>query len=140
MVRTSYYYYPQPKDLQDISGISYQLPTLAYTSVTFVGPNPGDPPQGSKTEPVPLKISAMDPTKVMSVDDMPTWNEIQHKKGSRPGGMNGLFPDAHVSFATVAANSSRNQVFDRNFWDPAVPNGPGKGAIAFRSIMYFFQP
>jgi hypothetical protein len=77
----------------------------------------------------------------MMIEDMPTWNEIQHKKAGKPGGMNGVFPDAHVAFATVQANSARNQVFDRgSFWDPVINGGPGKDEGSFRSIFYFFKP
>jgi hypothetical protein len=82
----------------------------------------------------------MDVTKVMALDDLPTFNQIQHQKGGRPNGMNGAFPDAHVSFNTVAANSGRFQTFDKNFWDPVVPNGPGKDGVAFRSILCYFKP
>jgi prepilin-type N-terminal cleavage/methylation domain-containing protein len=142
MVDVSYYYYPQPKDLETIPGLQYQLPVWQQTSVTFTSPNPGDPsPQASVTCPVPLKMSAMDAaSKAMVADDLPDLATIPHRNSGNPAGLNALFGDGHIRFETIAANSGRNQAFDRNFWDPAVPNGPGYDWTAYRSIMYFWQP
>jgi prepilin-type N-terminal cleavage/methylation domain-containing protein len=141
MVDISYYYYPQPRELETIPGLQYQLPVFKTISITFTSPNPGDPPQNGVTCPVPLKLSDMDTAAhAMVVDDLPAWNDIQHKESGRPVGLNALFGDGHIRFETIAANSGRNQVFDRNFWDPAVPNGPGYDWTAYRSILYFLQP
>jgi prepilin-type N-terminal cleavage/methylation domain-containing protein len=143
-VRTGYYYYPQPRDLESVPGLTYQLPVLKFQSMIFSSPNANDPsPQGKLTEPVPLKYGDMDPTRAVAVDNLPTWAEIGHRNGGNPAGLNVLFGDSHVFFNSVAANSGRNQAFDKNFWDPAVPGGPGQDpttGTAFRSIMYSLKP
>jgi prepilin-type N-terminal cleavage/methylation domain-containing protein len=146
MVNVSYYYYPQPRDLVTEPGLTYQLPVLEFTKITFTSPNPGDPsPQQPVNCPVPLKLTATDITRAVAVDDLGTWNDMQHKNSGKSGGVNALFGDAHVYYDTVKANSGRMQAFDRSFWDPTVGKGPGQMGpgydwIAYRSIMYFLKP
>jgi len=134
-VRTGYNYYPQPKDTEPVTG--YQLPVLSYTKITFTSPNPGDPAQSAVSEPAPLKFSAMDPTRSVSVDSMQTLDSLGHKNSGKPGGLNVLFGDAHVRFVTVSANSQINQPFNNSLW---VAPGPGSTALSFRRIMSYFQP
>jgi prepilin-type N-terminal cleavage/methylation domain-containing protein len=134
-VRTGYNYYPQPKNLELVSG--YQLPVLSYQSMTFASPNSADPTQSSVSEPAPLKVSAMDPNKSVSVDIMQTFDQIAHRNGGRPGGLNALFGDSHVRYETVRSYSAPGQAFDKSLWiDP----GPGSTALSYRRIMSYFQP
>jgi prepilin-type N-terminal cleavage/methylation domain-containing protein len=134
-VRTGYNYYPQPKDLELVQG--YQLPVLTYQNVTFASPNSVDPPQSSISEPAPLKLTSMDPNRSVSVDNIQTFDQIAHKNGGKPGGLNALFGDTHVKYETVRAYSAPGAAFDKGLWiDP----GPGSSALSYRRIMSYFQP
>jgi prepilin-type N-terminal cleavage/methylation domain-containing protein len=136
-VRTGYNYYPQSKDTEMVQG--YQLPTLRYQSMIFVSPNSADPAQGAVSEPVPLKTSSVDPKLSVSVDTMQSIQQIAHKNGGKPGGLNALFGDAHVKYETVKAHSRPYQCFDNSLW----ANPPGNDAppsVNFRRIMYYFDP
>jgi prepilin-type processing-associated H-X9-DG protein len=84
-------------------------------------------------------MTGMDPKKSMSADELMKLAELSHKDSGRPGGVNVLFGDAHVKFATVRANSKKGSYlpFDPNLWnDP----GPGSDKDAFRIIMNNFRP
>jgi prepilin-type N-terminal cleavage/methylation domain-containing protein len=136
-VRTGYNYYPQPKELEMVQG--YQLPALHYQSMTFVSPNSADPAQKAISEPSGLKMSDLDPKLSVSVDTMQSIDQIAHKNGGKPGGLNALFGDAHVKYETVKGHSRPGQCFDNSLW----ANPPGEDAppsVNFRRIMYYFEP
>ena len=136
-VRSGYSYYPQPKELEDVQG--YQLPVLTYQSMTFSSPNPGDPAQAALKEPAPLKTTVMDGTRAVSSDFVTTLDDIGHKNGGKPSGLNVLFGDAHVRFATIKANSGRNQAFDVNLWIDINSGDTATSSLGFRRLMYYFQ-
>jgi prepilin-type N-terminal cleavage/methylation domain-containing protein/prepilin-type processing-associated H-X9-DG protein len=136
-VRSGYSYYPQPKDLEVVQG--YQLPTLTYKSMTFCSPNPADPTQSALNEPAPLKTTAMDANRAASCDFVTTLADIGHKSSGTPSGLNVLFGDAHVRFATIKANSGRNQAFDVNLWIDINSSDTPTSALGFRRLMYYFQ-
>jgi prepilin-type N-terminal cleavage/methylation domain-containing protein/prepilin-type processing-associated H-X9-DG protein len=135
--RTGYNYYPQSKDLENVQG--YQLPILRYQSMTFVSPNAADPAQSPVSEPIPLKTSAVDPKLSVSVDIMQSLEQIAHKNGGKPGGLNALFADAHVKYETVKAHSAKNQSFNNLLWANP-PGNDGPPSVYFRQIMYYFDP
>ena len=136
-VRSGYSYYPQPKEMEDVQG--YQLPILTYQSMIFSSPNPGDPAQAALNEPAPLKTTTMDANRAVSSDFVTTLADIGHKNGGKPSGLNVLFGDAHVKFATIKANSGRNQAFDVNLWIDLTGTDTAAASLAFRRLMYYFQ-
>ncbi len=124
-VRTGYNYYPQVRELQLVQG--YQVPVLAYA--------PYYDSLGNKiSEPVPLKVSQMDPLRTLSTDLLHRLETLPHKAGKSSGGVNALFGDGHVRFETAKANP---QAFTSVLW--AEP-GPGESPINFRRILTCFQP
>jgi len=135
--RTGYNYYPQSKDLENVQG--YNLPILRYQSMTFISPNAADPVQGSVSEPIPLKTSAVDPKLSVSVDIMQSIEQIAHKNSGKPGGLNALFGDAHVKYETVKAHSGNRQSFSNVLWANP-PGNDGPPSVNFRQIMYYFDP
>jgi prepilin-type N-terminal cleavage/methylation domain-containing protein/prepilin-type processing-associated H-X9-DG protein len=142
-VRTGYNYYPQPKATELVQG--YQLPILTSQKVTFTSPNPGDPPEPGMpmSEPSPLKSTAVDPSKAVSVDSIQSLADISHKSGGKPAGVNALFADGHVIFAGIKANSGPNQAFNNSIW-AAAPGGvlgnDPPPSINYRRVMSYFQP
>jgi prepilin-type N-terminal cleavage/methylation domain-containing protein len=124
-VRSSYNYYPQPKELERYQG--YELPVLAYAPYV-------DSLANKLTEPAPLKASQADPNRTMSTDLLHSLNSIPHKTGVANAGLNALFSDTHVRFQAVRANP---QAFSTVLW--AEP-GPGGTAINFRRVLALFQP
>jgi prepilin-type N-terminal cleavage/methylation domain-containing protein len=155
-VRSAYNYYPQQKAQENVSG--YMLPILSWNcqgypnnqnKVTYVSPNPADPPQSSVTLPCPFKLTDTDQTKAMAVDQLMLLVEIAHKNGGRPGGVNALFPDAHVAFQPVSGNQALNQSFNATIWSGHVgPSSTGDTPLgnlappaqAWRRVMYYFNP
>jgi prepilin-type processing-associated H-X9-DG protein len=155
-VRSAYNYYPQQKILENVQG--YQLPVLSWNcagyqnnrnSVVFVSPNPGDPPQSGVQLPCPFKLTDTDPTKAMAVDILMLLSQTAHLNNGQPAGVNALFPDGHVKFQTVRDNQGVNQAFNPTIWSGHV--GPistgdtplgnlGPPALAWRRVMYYFQP
>ncbi len=136
-VRTGYNYYPQPRETELVSG--YQVPVLSYASVTFMGPNPGDPVQAAISEPSPLKFSVVDPNRAISVDKMQSLKTLSHKSAGHPDGLDALFADAHVKYESVKANSAAGQAFYPALW-ASDPGNDGPPSVNFRRIMYYFQP
>jgi prepilin-type N-terminal cleavage/methylation domain-containing protein/prepilin-type processing-associated H-X9-DG protein len=124
-VRSSYNYYPQPKDLERYQG--YDLPVLTY--VNYV-----DSLGNKLTEPVALKTTQTDPNRTMSTDLLHSLDTVPHKTGAANAGLNALFADSHVKFQTVRGNP---QAFSKVLWaDP----GPGGSPINFRRVLSYFQP
>jgi hypothetical protein len=124
-VRTTYNYYPQPRELERIQG--YELPVLAYSTYF-------DSLGNKLTQPVAMKTSQADPNRTMSTDLLHSLESIPHKSGVATAGLNALFTDSHVRFQTVRANP---MAFNKVLWaDP----GPGGSPLNFRRVLYYFQP
>lgn len=136
-VRTGYNYYPQAKATERVMG--YDLPVLAYRSMTFVSPNAGDPVQSALSSPVPLKISEIDPNKSVCVDKMQRLTGLGHRLGNDLGGVDVLFGDAHVKYVPVKGNTGIGQPFLSSLW-ASDPGNDGPPSVNFRRIMSYFQP
>ena len=123
-VRTSYNYYPQSRVVEN-AGLGQMLPVLLY-------PSSGPPLQyGSVNNPVPLKLSEVDPKRAMSTDLLHSLEAAAHKsKGI--SGINALFGDTHVVFENASANP--------NAFDPAVWADIGANAFQFRRLMNLWKP
>jgi prepilin-type N-terminal cleavage/methylation domain-containing protein/prepilin-type processing-associated H-X9-DG protein len=151
-VRCGYDYYPQSKTVETVSGSPVQLPAIGYQTqkTTFAAPNPPGGPAQSATgyEPALLKTTDINPAKAMAVDSLKTYAVINHQYHGNPYGVNVLFGDGHVLFASVSqyGKSKSWMPFDRYYlWDPTIPGGPGEQPAtasppAFRIIMNGFQP
>ena len=145
-VQCDFNYYPQPTTTETVDTGNYgtvTLPTLTTQDMTFKSPNPGDPPQTSLTEPVPIKATQINPIKAASVDMLQSWASINHKISGQPGGLNVLYGDSHAKFATVRGNNTKGShaPFDPKLWDPLDgTTGPGEDPDGFRIIMNAFQP
>ena len=144
-VRCSYSYYAQSATLGAPSGMygGPNLPVQNYSKQTFTSPNPSDPPESAITTLVPLKMSQADPKKCIACDTMDKTINVLHKTGNSPGGVNVLFTDAHVNFASVRGNNRKGsyQWFDPNLWprDP-VTGVPAVDKESFRIVVNSFQP
>jgi prepilin-type N-terminal cleavage/methylation domain-containing protein/prepilin-type processing-associated H-X9-DG protein len=139
-VRTSYNYYPQPKQTEKVVssyGINY-LPVLAYGTqkIVFTSPDPNDPVQSGITEPVPLKATDVDQTKSVCIDTLQSIKALNHRIGGNPAGVNTLFGDGHVTFVSYKANSKTGQMFDNTYWANDMNNDPN----AFRIVVNMPQP
>ncbi len=137
-VRAAYNYYPQPKKTvkTTTSFGRYDLPEISNAGVSITFTTPAGVQNTVKEFTPPLKQSAMDPNKSVSVDILQSISGLTHKTGGKPGGVNVLFGDGHVKFATVKGNSGAGQPFDPTFW----ASDPGENADAFRIIINGFQP
>jgi prepilin-type N-terminal cleavage/methylation domain-containing protein len=152
-VRSAYNYYPQSKQLENVQG--YQLPILSWlcpgypnnqNNVVFISPNASDNPEASVQEPCPFKLTDTDQTKSMAVDILMLLNNIAHKNGGRPGGVNTLFPDAHVVFQSVSGNQAINQSFNSVLWQGHIAGADtplgneSQPCQGWRRVMYYFNP
>jgi len=140
-VRTTYNFYPQPTTLEAINGGAYgnfNLPILTAKSIVLASPNAGDPVQKAAVYPSPLKLSNVDMTKSMAVDDLQgTIATLTHKNGSSGGAVNVLYGDSHVATTGVSGHTSVNQPFYSGYWtSPTIGNDP----VAFRIVVSLFQP
>jgi hypothetical protein len=145
-VRCSYSYYAQSKTLDPNPSATYSFPNLPvqnYSSQTFTSPNPSDP-QNTINTLVPLKTTEVDQNKCIVADTLDNWNNILHKMGSAPKGLNVLFSDAHVNWENIKGNNKKNsyQPFDPNLWkpDPLNNNVPSLDPEAFRIVVNQFLP
>jgi prepilin-type N-terminal cleavage/methylation domain-containing protein/prepilin-type processing-associated H-X9-DG protein len=113
-VRAGYSYYPQSRQTGPVATQSYGTKTLPdwphYNA-------PGNPSVLSSQKIVPLfKQSAIDQTKSMVVDLIHgTLNDLSHKNGGTPGGLNAAFGDGHVAWQSIHANTLKYG-FDPNVW------------------------
>jgi prepilin-type processing-associated H-X9-DG protein len=108
-VRSGYSYYPQSKNTQRINT------ALGQRDVPFW------PDRSASPEPLrswicvpPFKQSAIDPVRSMVVDVIyKTLDQISHKNGRAPAGLNATFGDGHVKWQTYKRN---HEGFDPNVW------------------------
>jgi prepilin-type N-terminal cleavage/methylation domain-containing protein len=139
-VRCSYSYYVQSVNTASTSTSygTYNLPVQAYeSSHVFTSPNPNDPAEASCKPLVPIKSSQADPKKSIVSDTIDTTANLMHKNGNNPSGVDVLFTDSHVNFASVRGNNIKGsgQWFDPLLW----PSG-AVDADSFRIIANSFQP
>jgi prepilin-type N-terminal cleavage/methylation domain-containing protein/prepilin-type processing-associated H-X9-DG protein len=144
-VRTAYNYYPQSKETEAVSSSYgfFNLPALSPSGVDITFTTPSGSDNTVKEFTPPLKLSASDPNKSVSADELMTLANLSHRYNSKPGGVNVLFGDAHVRFVTVKTNSRKGSYlpFDPNLWsDLSGGPGPGSDKDAFRVILNAFQP
>ena len=144
-VRAPYNYYPQPTQMEMVSGSygSFNLPVIASSGVDIPFTTPDGTVHKVKEYTPALKLSAVDPKKSMCADELMGYNSLSHTEGGRPTGVNVLFGDAHVRFATIKANSRKGSYlpFDPNLWsDLSGGPGPGSDKDAFRIIVNEFRP
>jgi prepilin-type N-terminal cleavage/methylation domain-containing protein/prepilin-type processing-associated H-X9-DG protein len=144
-VRTAYNYYPQPKETESASTSygSFNLPVISSSGVSLTFMTPDGTANTVKEYTPPLKMTATDPNKAVSVDELMSFSNLNHRYGRAPGGVNVLFADAHVKYVTVKANNRKGSYlpFDPNLWsDLSGGQGVGSDKDAFRIIMNSFQP
>jgi prepilin-type N-terminal cleavage/methylation domain-containing protein/prepilin-type processing-associated H-X9-DG protein len=144
-VRTAYNYYPQAKEMQPVASSygSFNLPAIATAGVTITCTTPDGSQNTLKVYTPPLKMSGMDANKAASVDELMSLENLNHRYGRAPGGVNVMFGDAHVKYFTVRGNNKKGSYspFDPNLWsDLSGGPGPGSDPDAFRIIMNAFIP
>jgi prepilin-type N-terminal cleavage/methylation domain-containing protein/prepilin-type processing-associated H-X9-DG protein len=144
-VRAAYNYYPQPTATETVSTSygSFDLPAISSAGISITFTAPDGTPNTVKEYTPPLKMTGLDPKKSMCADELMALAQLSHKDSGRPSGVNVLFGDAHVKFATVRANSKKGSYlpFDPNLWsDLSGGPGPGSDKDAFRIIMNNFRP
>ena len=144
-VRAAYNFYPQPKDTESVATSygTFELPMIMNggIKITFNAPDGSQNIVNEYTP--PLKLSNTDPKRSMAVDELMTYNGLNHKYGGKPGGVNVLFGDNHVRFITVKVNNRKGSFlpFDPNLWsDLSGGPGPGSDKDAFRIILNGFLP
>jgi len=116
-VRSGYSYYPQSRNTQRIST------ALGQQDVPFWPDRSLSPEPLKSWICVPqFKQTDINPNKSMVVDVIyKTLDQISHKKGNRPAGLNAAFGDAHVSWQDVRQVKDG---FDVNVW-LAIAGGSG---------------
>jgi len=144
-VRAPYNYYPQPIQTEMVSSSygSFSLPVIASAGVNITFMTPDGTANTVKEYTPPLKLTGMDTKKSMCADELMGYNSLSHTESGRGTGVNVLFGDAHVRFATIKANSKKGSYlpFDPNLWsDLSGGTGPGSDKDAFRIIVNAFQP
>lgn len=147
-IRAGYDYYPQPKQLDLGSSTTYgtfDLPHIENGGVTigFTPPSGMGAANSVKVYTPPLKMTAVDPAKSMTADQLMTMAKIGHRTSGKPNGVQTLFGDGHSTFVGYKQNSQKGSTkpFDPNLWsDLSGGPGPGSDKDAFRIIMNGFQP
>ncbi len=144
-VRAGYDYYPQPLQTASASTSygTYDLPVINGSGVKISFTPPSGTVNTVNEYTPPLKLSATDPKKAMSVDEIMKMSTLGHRSGGKPDGVNVLYGDSHVNFTSVRSNNKKGSglPFDPNLWSD-LSNGPGPGSDpdAFRIIMNGFRP
>jgi prepilin-type N-terminal cleavage/methylation domain-containing protein len=135
-VRCSYSYYAQSTVIGAPSGTygGPNLPVQNYTSQTFLSPNPSDSPNTFTTL-TPLKVTQVNQNMAIVSDTIDSYANILHKTGFSPAGVDVLFPDGHVVFASIRGHNKKGsyQPFDPNLW-------ANVDADAYRIIFQGFRP
>ncbi len=121
-VRCGYTYYPQLQETENVDG--YELPRLFYGEVPLEF-------GGTVWLVAPMKLSQLDIKKSISSDLVHWLAGVPHKDGS-VSGLNALFPDGHVKWQSVRANS---QAFDPTLW-----SNIHSDATAFRRVAGMWRP
>ena len=116
-VRSGYSYYPQSKNSK-MTGTAVGQRDVPFWPDRSLSPDPLKTwicvPQ--------FKQSDIDPRKSMVVDVIfKTLDQISHKKGSKPAGLNAAFGDGHVMWQAYLPNK---EGFDVNVW-LAIESGSG---------------
>jgi prepilin-type N-terminal cleavage/methylation domain-containing protein/prepilin-type processing-associated H-X9-DG protein len=148
-IRCGYNYYPQNAETitSHVQSFGEQtLPVQTFESVTFISPIPGDPAESAITVMNPLKTTQIQINKSLCLDVINGANSqytgLSHKKGNNPYGVNVLFGDGHLNFASIAQNivssGSTYAAFDPALWasGTVVQNDP----IEFEMIVNAFHP
>ena len=134
-VRICYSYFPQRTDLVP-SGAFAGLPwaTVSPTDrdfvVTELGSDAGKAPYTEVAG--PHKLSALNPRKSITTDIVLSVDTLPHKDGGM-GGINALFPDAHVKWQNARQNP---KAFDPALW----AGGFIGNELGFRQIANSWQP
>jgi prepilin-type N-terminal cleavage/methylation domain-containing protein/prepilin-type processing-associated H-X9-DG protein len=133
LVRAGYFYYPQSMNLESVTTAA----TPATQNVPF-WPDYTANPSGSNLRNwicVPLfKQSQIDQKKSMIIDVIyKGLDQLSHKNGSQPAGINAAFGDGHVIWQGV---KKQPDTFNPNVWN-AIANKSGPD---IRYAMSLFQP
>jgi prepilin-type N-terminal cleavage/methylation domain-containing protein len=141
-VRTGYNYYPQARLTERVVtafGI-FNLPRIESAGVQITFTTPEGVVNTVKEYTAPLKTTDMDQTKTVCIDTLSGSNNVpsglSHRIGGAPGGVNSLFGDAHVTWASVKANMGYGQPFYAGYWK----DSPGNTPEAYRIIVNGYQP
>jgi prepilin-type N-terminal cleavage/methylation domain-containing protein/prepilin-type processing-associated H-X9-DG protein len=137
-VRAAYNYYPQPLSMESVSTAygTFDLPAIVSAGVNINFTTPAGVVNTVKECTPPLKTSAVDGRKSMSVDILQTIAGLNHQNAGKPGGVNVLYGDTHVKYTPVRGNTSQGQPFNATLWAA----DPGNTPDAFRIIVNAFQP
>ena len=131
-VRAGYSYYPQSKQTENVN-TALGPKDVPFWPADTTSPNSPLPYKTWKCVP-PFKLSTIDQNKSMVVDVI--WNSlnnISHRSGSSPAGLDAAFGDGHVSFQSYKAVTDG---FNKNIWT-AIASGSG---IDFRYAMSSWRP
>ena len=141
-VRTGYNYYPQAKQADrtvTAFGI-FNLPHIEMNGVDITFTTPAGTINTKKEFTPPLKMTEMDMTKSVCVDNLGGSNGapsgLSHRSAGNPSGVNVLFGDAHVNWVSVRPNVGYGQAFYPAYWKTSL----GETPEAFRIIVSTFQP
>jgi prepilin-type N-terminal cleavage/methylation domain-containing protein/prepilin-type processing-associated H-X9-DG protein len=128
-VRSGYSYYPQSKNTRKENTALGQK-DIPYWPDYTASPEPGR----SWICVPPIKQSSVDPNKSMVVDAIwSTLDQIPHRAGSRPAGLNAGFGDGHVKWQDIR---SVKEAFDPNLW-LVIAGGSG---VDLRYVQSLWQP
>jgi prepilin-type N-terminal cleavage/methylation domain-containing protein/prepilin-type processing-associated H-X9-DG protein len=148
-IRCGYNYYPQNAETitSHVQSFGEQtLPVQNFESVVFISPIPTDPVESAINVMIPLKTTQIQINKSLCLDEINgangQYSGLSHKKGNTPYGVNVLYGDGHLYFASVAQNfvssGSTYAPFDPALWasGTVVQNDP----IEFEMIVNAFHP
>jgi prepilin-type N-terminal cleavage/methylation domain-containing protein/prepilin-type processing-associated H-X9-DG protein len=125
-VRTGYNYYPQRKETVVLNG--YNVGAQVYANIQYE--------VGTILNLKPMKMAEVDPNKSISTDLLHSLDKVPHKAGKTVGGLNVLFADGHVVYATSRANPA---AFSPTLWGtPASPIG--NDPVNWRIVASLWKP
>jgi len=128
-VRTGYNYYPQRKETEKLSG--YDVGVQAYSDPANIQYE-----FGSLKNLKPIKMSDVDPNKSISTDLIHSLDSVPHKAGKSVGGLNVLFADGHVVYATARANPT---AFSSTLWGTSA-SPIGNNPVNWRIVASLWKP